>query len=111
MIDIDYTIIGKRLKEARQDRCITQEELSEMLDISCAYLSRVERGKVNVNLKRLMQMCNALNVSIAKILTGTDTNSKQYLEKELHEILLECTPEKQKMIYDIAKLVAKTNFI
>ena len=110
-MEIDYSIIGERLKEARQCKRLRQEEVAEKLEVSVAYLSRVERGKASINLKRLIQICNILNVSIAKILTGIDINSKQYLHKELYEILIECTPEKQKMIYNIAKLVARANFI
>ena len=110
-MDIDYGIIGERLKEARLARRMTQSELSEMLDISIAYLSRVERGSANINLKRLFQMCNILNVNIGRILTGVDMKSRQYLDEELYEVLIECSPEKQKVIYNIAKLVAKANFI
>ena len=110
-MEIDYSIIGERIKEARVRKGITQEMLSEMMDISCAYLSRVELGKANINLKRLFQICNILDISIAKLLTGVDTNSKHYLDEELYDILIQCTPQKQKMIYNIAKLVAKATFV
>ena len=41
---LDYNIIGSRIKEARLAKKLTQEDLSEKLDISVAFLSRVERG-------------------------------------------------------------------
>ena len=41
---IDYTVIGQRIKQARLAKSLTQEELAEKVDISVAFLSRVERG-------------------------------------------------------------------
>ena len=57
---IDYSVIGKRLKQARLAKNMTQEDLAEELDISVAFLSRVERGNSHINLKRLTQVCNFL---------------------------------------------------
>ena len=50
---LDYTIIGERLKKARLAKKMTQEDLAEKLDVSVAFLSRVERGNSHINLKRL----------------------------------------------------------
>lgn len=50
---LDYTIIGERLKKARLEKNLTQEQLAEQIDVSIAFLSRVERGSSHINLKRL----------------------------------------------------------
>ena len=42
---IDYYLMGERLKKARVSKNITQEELAEKLNVSVAFLSRVERGR------------------------------------------------------------------
>ena len=47
---LDYSIIGSRLKQARLAKNLTQEDLSEKIDISVAFLSRVERGNSHINL-------------------------------------------------------------
>jgi len=54
---LDYNIIGERLKEARVNKKYTQENLAEKLDVSVAFLSKIERGKSHINLKRLSQLC------------------------------------------------------
>ena len=84
---------------------MTQENLAEQLDISVAFLSRVERGLSHVNLKRLSQICSILGVSEGYILNGTASTSEQYLISEFNEILSSCSPEKQKLIYKIAKTI------
>ena len=36
----DYSIIGRRIKEARMERKISQEELAEKMEISVSFISR-----------------------------------------------------------------------
>lgn len=102
---LDFTIIGQRLKKARIDKEMTQENLAEKLDISVAFLSRVERGLSHVNLKRLSQLCAILDVSEGYILNGASSTSEHYLISEFNELLSNCSPEKQKLIYKIAKTI------
>ena len=104
---LDYNIIGSRIKQARLAKNLTQEELSEKIDISVAFLSRVERGNSHVNLKRLNQICNILDVTEGYLLNGASSNSATYLNKEFSELLQGCTPEKQKLIYKVAKAIAE----
>lgn len=54
---LDYNVIGSRIKQARLAKNMTQEDLAEQIDISVAFLSRVERGNSRINLKRLNQIC------------------------------------------------------
>ena len=103
---VDYTIIGERLKKARKEKGMTQEELAEKLDISIAFLSRVERGNSKINLKRLTQVCEILGIPEGEILTGVSNKSQNYLDAEFAELLKNCSAEKQKLIYDIAKVIA-----
>ena len=104
---LDYTIIGQRLKKARKAKKMTQEELAEKLDVSIAFLSRIERGNSQVNLKRLVQICEILEVRPGEILNGVSSKSSQYLDSEFASLLKDCSSEQQKLIYDIAKVVAR----
>ena len=103
---LDYMIIGERLKKARIDKKLTQENLPERLDVSIAFLSRIERGSSHINLKRLSEICEILGVTEGYILNGASSNSGNYLTSEFNDILNSVTPEKQKLIYNIAKVIA-----
>lgn len=102
---LDYTIIGERLKKARLKSGMTQEKLAEKLDVSVAFLSRIERGNSHVNLKRLNQLCAILDVSEAYILNGASTQPNNYLTEDFQELFKDCPPEKLKLIYNIAKVI------
>ena len=105
---LDYSIIGSRIKQARLAKNLTQEDLSEKLDVSVAFLSRVERGSSHVNLKRLTQICNILEVSEGYVLSGASNNSENYLDREFADLLKQCPPEKQKMIYNVVKAIVES---
>ena len=103
-MEIDYTLIGQRIKEARKRKGLTQEKLAEEIDVAVAYVCRIENGNP-INLKRIAQISRILDVPMEYLLTGIATKSNNYLSKELAEILDKCSPEKQKLIYNIAKTI------
>lgn len=107
-MDLDYVIIGERLKNARIKKGLTQEELAEKLDLSVAFLSRVERGSTRINLIRLSQMCSLLDVTEGEILNGTSATASNYMQKDFSTLLKKCSPDKQKLIYNIAKVIAES---
>ncbi len=104
---LDYNIIGERLRKARIDKNMTQEKLAEQIDVSVAFLSRVERGTSHINLKRLTQICEILGVSEGSILNGVSSNSDNYLASEFNNILNSVSSDKQKLIYKIAKVISE----
>lgn len=106
---LDFAVIGNRLKKIRIEKNLTQENLAEQLNLSVAFLSRIERGISHINLKRLSQICSILNVSEGYILNGTSSTSDQYLISEFNDILSTCSPEKQKLIYKIAKTIIEND--
>lgn len=109
--NIDYKVIGSRIKEARNNAKISQQTLGEMIDASTVYISRIERGGSPVNLKRLFQISTALKVPIQELLVGTTEESEVYLKREFQELLSKCNPDKQKLIYNIARIVAGIKFV
>lgn len=104
---LDYKLIGERLKKARIQKGYTQENLAEKINVSIAYLSRIETGATRINLKRLNELCSILGVSEALILNGASSNSTTYLNNELASILKDCTPEKKELIYQIATIISE----
>ena len=106
---IDYSVIGSRIKQARLAKNMTQEDLADKIDISVAFLSRVESGNSHINLKRLNQICGLLDVSEGYLLNGASSSSENYLDKEFTDLIKSVSPEKQKLIYNVAKTIAETD--
>lgn len=102
---VDFSIIGKRLKESRKKKGLTQDQLSEKMGVSIAYLSKVETGKIHINLERLSQICGILEVTEGEILNGVSNHSEKYLHSEFNEILRKCSPKNQKLAYQIIQVI------
>ncbi len=102
---LDYKLIGKRLKQARLEKNITQEHIAEILDVSSTYISRIETGSTKINLKRIYEICNILEADEAKIISGTSDTSTNYMSADFNDLLKNCPTEKLKLIYKIAKTI------
>lgn len=68
--NIDYNLVGERIRKTRMQKGITLSDMAMRTETSLGFLSRIERGASQINLKRLLQVCEILDVSIEKILIG-----------------------------------------
>ena len=100
---VDYNLIGKRLKKAREDKGYTQETLAEYLDVSNAYVSKIERGKTSLNLNTFSSICDYLNVSMPFILTGSVSSSENYMRNEIADLINKCSSAKVALVAKIIK--------
>lgn len=105
---LDYMMIGQRLKKARREKGITQEVIAEKLDCSVPYISRIECGRVKVNLTRLSQICHVLDIPEGKILNGANIPTSEMDSNHIQHIFESCSPAKQSLIYKIVELIANS---
>lgn len=52
----NYFVISEMLKEARKDAHITQEQLADRIGTKKSYISRLENGKVDIQLSTLFKI-------------------------------------------------------
>lgn len=79
--------IGHRIQKCREHMGLKQEELAEMVDLSCNYLGAIERDVKTPSFEALVRIINALGVSADDIMqdvvdAGSRTKSGE-LEKRL----------------------------
>ncbi|UAY55693.1 helix-turn-helix domain-containing protein [Arachidicoccus terrestris] len=56
-------IVGNKLKEARIEKGISQEDLSINSGLDRSYISMLERGKRNPTLLVIFKLCQTLDIS------------------------------------------------
>jgi transcriptional regulator with XRE-family HTH domain len=61
---------GDRIREIREKRKMTQDQLAEAADISKGFLSDVENSKRNISSQGLLRIANSLGASIEYLLRG-----------------------------------------
>jgi transcriptional regulator with XRE-family HTH domain len=59
---------GKRVREIRLQRGLSQEKLAELADLHRNYVGGVERGERNVSLLNIVKIARGLNVRPAKLI-------------------------------------------
>ena len=62
-------LFGKRLKELRFERHLSQEKLSEMCDFNLKHVGRLERAEKNVTFEAIQRLAFALKVKPFELLT------------------------------------------
>ena len=83
--------------------------MAEKLDVSTEYCSKIECGKVKINLQRLAQISNLLNEKIEYLITGTVLESEDYLRDDFVSVLKSLSTEKVDAILKISKIISNMN--
>lgn len=52
--------VGSKLKEIRQQKSISQEQLANMCDIEISQISRIERGIINTSIGNIFMLVEKL---------------------------------------------------
>lgn len=107
-MNIDYKLIGERIKRKRKTREMTQEILAEQLGVSIGYVSQVERGITKISLDLLGAISSILNYDIAEFISESAVNSNEYMETELLNEIKKLDQKKKKFILQLIKLTNET---
>ena len=110
-MEIDFFNIGKRLQETRIQNKITRKQMAEKLEISEDTIEKIENGIVNLELKKFIEICEFLNISVYDVLNNKNENIIRYMDKDLYELIVRCNIEKQKLIYNMVKLLIKNRVV
>jgi len=61
------TRVGLKIKQLREKKGWSQEQLGFEADLHRAYIGHVERGEKNLGIVNLEKICNALGIDMAEI--------------------------------------------
>ena len=105
MKELDFSSIGQRIRVVRNDKHLTQEYLANATGVNVSHISNIETNKVKVSLTLLVQICNALGVTVDYLLENEYHNPTSVIEKELLNTIKDMKKEKQKTLLRIAKVL------
>ena len=96
--------IGRRLKKARLDAGLTQNDAATQLGITYQAISNYERGKNRVDTDTLTNLCRIYNIHISDVL-GVSSPSSQSSEESYDDRFEKVSPNNE------AETNAKKNII
>ena len=95
---INYSLIGNRIKTARKAKGLSQSELSELIDKSVGYMSYIETGSKKPSLETLIQIANALDVTIDELLSDNLVAASPVSNTQINQLLSDCSAFEKRVI-------------
>lgn len=89
-------IIGLRISRFRKEKNLTQQQLSEKINVSVNEISNLERGKNNLSYNTLLNLCRELDKCPCQILTGA---IKDKVEDNIIDIIRELSEKEKESLY------------
>ena len=102
---LDYTIIGERLKKARLEKNLTQEQLAEQIDVSTVFISQIENGSRKPSLETIYKISIALKIKIDTLINNDTADENIRDIEKLIELLSRCSPSERDFVTDISREV------
>lgn len=106
-MNIDYKLLGGRIKTKRRERGITQEQLAESLAVSVGYVSQLERGITKTNLETLARLSRLLSCNISYFVGDAVTGKQEYLGSELLDKFAELSDNEKQIVIDLIDSLRK----
>ena len=102
-MSINYEVIGSRIREIRKSKKMTQEKLAEMSGVEPSNISHIERAATKLSLPTLVNIANALEVTLDEIVYDNLNKSTHVSIKLIDELLADCSPEELKALAEVIK--------
>jgi len=104
---MDLSPIGSRIKAAREEMKLTQEELAAMVDLSPTHISVIERGVKPPRLETFIRIANVLGVSADSLLLDVVENAVGGVASELSESISKMPRREQEKILTVVRVLTR----
>jgi len=94
-------LLGKRIKEIRLAKGLTQEQLSELTNIGASSLSKIESGIYHPNDDNLEKIAQALQIEPYKLYMCNYYKSTDELRYDINNMLNQATDDEIRLVYKI----------
>ncbi|MDE6875234.1 MAG: helix-turn-helix transcriptional regulator [Lachnospiraceae bacterium] len=109
-MEIDYVALGKRVKQIRKERKISQEQLAKQIDVSVPHMSNIENGKTKFSLQVLIDLSDALKVTPDVLLldqVSARGKARGLVLEEIDRQLSDCSEAQMSMLEEMVRNTKK----
>lgn len=105
---LDYEAIGRRVRNERDKKGMSQMHLAELANLSVNSISHIECGNTKFSLPSIVAIANALNVTVDCLLMDVVDNSLIQFKRELAEYFDDCSKEEYTLLSEVCKTTLTT---
>ena len=103
IMTVNYNQIGARIRQARLEKGLTQEQVADKLDVGVTHISHIETGNTIPSMKLFIGIVDLLEVSADSLLCDNLSKAKDAFTSELAKTTSDCSEEEIRIIADMAK--------
>ena len=100
---LDYETIGKRIRDYRKLRGLTQTALAELAGVEPSNVSHIERAATKVSLPTLVRLANVLDASLDELVYGNLKKCEHVSRALIDDLLVDCTPSELTALAEVIK--------
>ncbi len=80
--------LGRRVRELRKDRNLSQAELAERANLTTNYIGKIERGEAHPTIEALLAIAEGLKVNVSELFRHLDRPvPKEDVKRRIWEML------------------------
>lgn len=100
---INYVGIGRRIRDIRKKKGLTQAALAELSCVEPSNISHIERAATKLSLPTLVNIANALDVSLDELVYDSLNKSAHVSVAMIDDLLRDCTPAELRSVAELIK--------
>jgi len=98
---MEWTLIGKRIRQQREFLGYTREQFSELLGVTPKFCSDIELGVKGMSVPTLCKISSHLKLSVDYILFGAEGEEPP---AQVVQMLCHCSPQQKKYAEELLKI-------
>lgn len=106
-MNINYEAIGKRIRTIRKSLGLSQAKLAEKSGVEPSNISHIERAATKLSLPTLINIANALGVSLDELVFASLIKNEHIQIKEINDLLSDCNNKELRSLIEIIKTTKK----
>lgn len=106
-MEIDYIIIGNRIREYRKAKNWTQAKLAEKSNVEPSNISHIERAATKVSLPTLINIANALEVTLDELIYSNLVKCSHVSVGLIDELISDCSADELQALTEVIKTTKK----
>ncbi|SFO08298.1 Helix-turn-helix [Pseudobutyrivibrio sp. JW11] len=107
LTEINYEELGKKIKNLRIEKGLTQENLADYVGCNTSHISNIENSYTKLSLNVLLAIANALNVSVDYLLADQLNSTSTIISQEIINKLSKCNDSDKEKIIQIIDIFAQ----
>lgn len=109
-MNLDKELIGKKIRQIRKERGLSQEELSEKIDISPRHMCTIENGNSFPSIETFVKIAEILDININEFFNLKNITNDE-LRNSIYNLIQTSTIQELYLIKDIISAIHKNRKI